>query len=410
LGENGFKEVLLLKKAIFTLVFCVACVFVLSAFSLATVTRDEVISEAARLTGLSKDVVELVYQEAPSLFVNVEQAAFAVKMVHLFADARDDEAVLELFGRFADALRTAFLPSSLNTFFTAVKAYKTSLEVIRDYVFVPSLQESIYRSYRSSHLIDWKRGDKSAESISTAFETATMGRFSGYYEVKESMYQELIRAKGYNQDLVGPKLEKRLRSQIDQFWMDALELRFQREILAQNESTIVAEIWEAIAEDLARIRKQAIQRLKTEVADFSVSSPSTPRENTADLESLPTSTGSDAVSFDTTVPDSTISTPGRVSSSVAEEPKTPEAILAAFRAVYPAYLKWWHHEPPPPRIEILANAEPVGDGKYRLAYRLWRTVEDGPHKGEEYVSLDYEVVQTLEEIEALLKYMQEKLK
>jgi uncharacterized protein Usg len=36
-------------------------------------------------------------------------------------------------------------------------------------------------------------------------------------------------------------------------------------------------------------------------------------------------------------------------------------------------------------------------------------VEDGPHKGEEYVALDYEIAQTLEEIKDILKYMKEKL-
>ncbi|MDI3530601.1 MAG: peptide/nickel transport system substrate-binding protein [Candidatus Atribacteria bacterium] len=399
-----------MKKVIFAITFCMACVFVLPAFSFAEVTRDEVINETARLTGLSKDALELVYQEAPSLFAGVEQAAFTVKVVHLFANARDDNAVLELFNRFADTLRTTFLPGPLNTFFTAIKAYKTSLEVIRDYVFIPSLKESIYRNYRSSRLIDWKRGDKSTESISTAFEMATMGRFSGYYEVKESMYQELVRAKGYNQDLIGPKLENYLRSQIDQFWKDTLELRFQREMLTQNESAITAKIWETIAGDLERIRRRAMQRPKAKVADSNVSPPATPRESTPDSETSPTSTEPDTEFFDAMIPDSAVSTSSVTSSSLPEEPETPEEILAAFRAVYPAYLRWWHHEPPLPRIELLANAEPVGDGKYRLAYRLWRVVEDGPHKGEEYVALDYEIAQTLEEIKDILKYMKEKLK
>lgn len=240
---------------IFILVFLTSFLCVLPVFPLTTeVSRDEVVEEAARLTGLSKDIMELLYEEAPSLFVNVEETAFRIKMLHLFASARDEEAILELFNRFVDELRPALLPEVFNTFITAVKAYKTSLEVIRDYVFIPAFDESIYQSYRSSRLIDWKRGDTSAESISTSFEVATTRWGSGYYVVRDKMYRELLRRKGYNENLLGAKMVKHLRSQIDQFWMDALELRFQQEILSQNEDAIATALWQEAATDLARLR------------------------------------------------------------------------------------------------------------------------------------------------------------
>lgn len=231
-------------------------------FALDEVSRGEVIEEASRLTGLTKDTLELIYDEAPSLFDNVERVTFAVKVVHLFATAQDNDAILELFNRFVDNLKSVLLPGSLQTFLTAVKVYQTSLEVVRDYVVIPRFEESIYRNYRSMRLIDWKRGDTSEESRNTAFESAVMG-WSGYYLVQDTMYQELLKRKGYNADLLGEKLERRLRSQIDQFWMNNLELRFQREILAQEETAVVAALWQSVASDLARLQQEAERHLVT---------------------------------------------------------------------------------------------------------------------------------------------------
>ncbi|MGC8778272.1 MAG: hypothetical protein ACP5Q4_06295 [Candidatus Caldatribacteriaceae bacterium] len=82
------------------------------ARSLEGISRDEVIEEAARLTGLSKDTMELLYDETPSLFENIERVAFTIKVTNLFVNARDNEAILELFNRFIDELRSALLPKN----------------------------------------------------------------------------------------------------------------------------------------------------------------------------------------------------------------------------------------------------------------------------------------------------------
>lgn len=250
-----------MKKSLVVVLLSIFCFLVTShGFALDGVSRSEVVEEASRLTGLTKDVLELIYDEAPSLFDNLEQVTFAVKVVHLFATAQDNDAMLELFDRFVDNLKSVLLPGPLQTFLTAVKVYQTSLEVIRNYVVIPRFEESIYRNYRSMRLIDWKRGDASEESKSTAFESAVIG-WSGYYLVQDKMYQELLKRKGYNAGLPGEKLERRLRSQIDQFWMSSLELRFQREILAEEETAVVTALWQSVASDLTRLRREAERHL-----------------------------------------------------------------------------------------------------------------------------------------------------
>ncbi|MEN3185026.1 MAG: hypothetical protein ABDK94_00680 [Atribacterota bacterium] len=250
-----------MKKGFAIVLLSIFCFFVAShGFALDEVSRGDVIEEASRLTGLAKDTLELIYDEAPSLFDNVERVTFAVKVVHLFATAQDNDVMLELFDRFVDNLKSVLLPGPLQTFLTAVKIYQTSLEVVRDYAVIPRFEESIYQSYRSMRLIDWKRGDTSEESKNTAFESAVMG-WNGYYLVQDKMYQELLKRKGYNADLLGEKLERRLRSQIDQFWMSSLELRFQREILAGEETAVGAALWQSVASDLVRLEREAERRL-----------------------------------------------------------------------------------------------------------------------------------------------------
>lgn len=220
-------------------------------------SREEFIEEVSLWSGLSKDTLELLYEEAPSLFVNLERVSFTTKVLHLFAEARDDELLVELFERFVSFLQSQVLPGPLQTFLTAVSVYKTSLEVIRDKVFIPRLEESIYEAYRASRLEDWRRNDNSRESIETAFNVATDQWFSGYYAVQEKMYRELLKHKDYNPDLLSESFEKKLRSQIDDFWMNHLELRFQREMLAREESAIREELLRSVAGDLRNLQEAA---------------------------------------------------------------------------------------------------------------------------------------------------------
>ncbi|NSW76759.1 MAG: hypothetical protein HPY68_08330, partial [Candidatus Atribacteria bacterium] len=157
------------------------------------VSPDEVIEETNRFTKLSRQTLELLYQEAPKLFVNLERLTLATKMVRNLAQAEDRRVLQDLAEESLDTLRYFALPKNLNLFLTAFQVYAKSLEAIRDYVFIPKFDEAIYKRYRDMRLGDLKYGDTSEESKDTAFEVATTAPGSGYYIVKEKMYQELIK-------------------------------------------------------------------------------------------------------------------------------------------------------------------------------------------------------------------------
>lgn len=57
----------------------------------------------------------------------------------------------------------------------------------------------------------------------------------------------------------------------------------------------------------------------------------------------------------------------------------------------------------------MANTQEVGPNLYRVAYKLWQVIEDGPRKGEEYVAAYLDLNFSLEELEADLAGMKEKL-
>lgn len=221
------------------------------------VSPDEVIEETARFSKLSRQTLELLYQEAPKLFVNLERLTLATKMVQGIARAQDRRVLEDLVEESLDTLRYFVLPRNLNLFLTAFQVYTKSLEAIRDYVFIPKFDETIYQRYRAMRLGDLKYGDTSEESKTTAFEVATTAPGSGYYVVRDRMYRELLKKKGYNPDLVERKLEKHLRAQIDTFWMDYLELRLQQELLRENEGAIVEELWQNADRDLRRLEEEA---------------------------------------------------------------------------------------------------------------------------------------------------------
>ncbi|WP_438313700.1 hypothetical protein ACP6EK_05150 [Candidatus Caldatribacterium sp. SIUC1] len=75
--------------------------------------------------------------------------------------------------------------------------------------------------------------------------------------------------------------------------------------------------------------------------------------------------------------------------------------------MYPEFLPWFYNYKG--RIELIANAEEVGPDLYRVAYKLWQVVEEGPRKGEEYVAAYLDLHCTLEQLEADLALMKKKL-
>lgn len=242
------------KGAVFIIFFFVLFL-VLPEWTL-QVFLDEVIKETNHFTKLSRQTLELLYEEAPKLFVNPKRLTLATRMVRNLVNAEDRRVLQDLAEGSLDTLRYFVLPKNLNFFLTAFQVYTKSLEAIRDCVFIPKFDEAIYKRYRDMHLGDLEYGDTSEEYKDTAFEVATTAPGNGYSIVKEKMYQELIKKKGYNPAHIQGKLEKHLRSQIDTFWRDCPEMRFQQEQLRENEGAIIEELWQSATGDLRRLEEE----------------------------------------------------------------------------------------------------------------------------------------------------------
>ncbi|MBI4384706.1 MAG: hypothetical protein HY579_11820 [Nitrospinae bacterium] len=223
-------------------------------------SKAEVIEEVSRFTGLTGDVVGLVHEEKAALFENVNHAVFAAKAVNMIADARDQELATEIamqgveYG--LDKIKEKFLPVAMNGFLAAAGVYKTSLEIIRDYIVIPRFDDAIYQAYKASRSGDSKM-DASPEARETAFAAGVMNSASGYYMVKGRMFDDMIKARGLNKDVMGEPMVKKLERRIDDFWINRLETRYQLELLKTQKDNLKAETWKRVAKDLDAIRAEA---------------------------------------------------------------------------------------------------------------------------------------------------------
>ena len=223
-------------------------------------SREEIINEVARQTGLTNDTVTLIAKESPQLLQGLNETVLGVKIVNAFCDARDTEALVDLLGYAVDKLKDKVFPTPMNTFLLAFGAYKTALEVIRDYYYVPKFDNKIYDKYREVRTDELRRGDTSPESISNCFEQATTQKDSGYYAVKTKMFDRMIAAKGYNKDQLGEKVEKKLWKEIDDFWMARCEAKLQQERLQQRKAEIQEQIWARVSTQLDAIKNAATNK------------------------------------------------------------------------------------------------------------------------------------------------------
>ncbi len=225
--------------------------------------KETVIEEVSRFTGLSRDALSMVFDESPKLLDDIDDTVFAIQIVDKFCEARDTEALVDLYdyalGKALDKMKDQLLPSALNGLLTAFSFYQASLEAIRDYYFIPRFEERIYREYKKARSEDLQRGDTSYESKQTAFSRATTQRNSGYYVVRDQMFARMIKAKGYNPELIGEKLERDLHRKIDAFWLDRLELQLQQEVIRNQREQIVSAIWKKSAGRLKAIQAGAGQ-------------------------------------------------------------------------------------------------------------------------------------------------------
>jgi len=144
----------------------------------------------------------------------------------------------------------------VGTFFGVVKAYKASLEIVRDYIVIPHFDQETYERYKKARggAIDYKYANPTE-----AFEEATFAPLGGYYLLKEKRYKELIKAKGYNPELVGDKLKASLRRDIDNFWMKRMEAKYIQERLKESREAMVKSIWKIAQNEIDILQQLALE-------------------------------------------------------------------------------------------------------------------------------------------------------
>lgn len=339
-------------------------------------SREEIINEVARHTGLTNDAVSLIVKENPQLLQGLNDTVLAVKVVNSLADARDTEALADLMGYAVDKLRDKALPSAMNGFIVAFKVYKTALEITRDYYYIPKLDSGLYNAYREARLDGLRRGDTSVEEMTTAFERASTRDWSGYYAVKDSMFEALVKAKGYNKASMGERMKESLWRQIDDFWMKRCEARLLQEVLQANKAEIERQIWSRVSRQLNAIKSAATK-------------PDDSAKWTREATTAPPVERR------------------RPAAGPSPEGGSDQQIVAEYRSLLPIVLeknkKPWHT-----RINIVANAVRQGSG-YHVNYQAFCLIEEGPDKGKDYMCSEFETVLDLGGIKAAVADMRRQL-
>ncbi len=215
-------------------------------------TNAELLEQVGKAIDVGTDSLAPLMNEQPKLFENMKDTVTAVKVVDLLFSAKDTEALAEVcswqFNKRLDGLLEKLLPSPALVALNAAKIYKNSLELIRDVIVVPAFDNHLYEAYKK------QRSGAGGANMEDAFTEATVLPASGYYLVKPGMLEKYYKAKGWNKDAVGEKLESAAVKQIDAFWMKRLEARYQQEQLQAQAKEIRSKLWADRAAELAAIR------------------------------------------------------------------------------------------------------------------------------------------------------------
>jgi len=223
-------------------------------------TTAEIIDEVARFTGLSSDLTQLVLESKPELLTKFGETVFGVQVLNQLLEAKDTEAMRSIFNyaasKLADNLMKQAIHPAVGTFFTVVKAYKASLEVVRDYIIIPKLDNDTYIRYKKARggVLNYRYANPTE-----AFEQATFALFGGYYLLKEERYKELIKAKGYNPELISDKLEASLRRKIDNFWMKQMEAKYIQERVKESQEAMTKSIWKTAQSEIDLLKKLVLE-------------------------------------------------------------------------------------------------------------------------------------------------------
>lgn len=254
--KNIFFPILLFLSILILLLFSLTA----GAAEVTKPTTAEVVDEVARFTGLSSELTQLVFESEPELLAKFGETVFGVKVLNQLLEAKDTEVMSSIFdytvSKLADNLMKQAVHPAVGTFFTVVKAYKASLEVVRDYIIIPKLDTATYIRYKKA------RGGVLKYSYANpteAFEQATFAPFSGYHLLKEKRYKELIKAKGYNPEYIGDKLKASLRRKIDDFWMKQMEAKYVQERVKDSQEALVKSIWKTAQSEIDLLNKLILE-------------------------------------------------------------------------------------------------------------------------------------------------------
>lgn len=254
--KNIFFPILLFLSILILLLFSLTA----GAAEVTKPTTAEVVDEVARFTGLSSDLTQLVLESEPKLLAKFGETVFGVQVLNQLLEAKDTEVMSSIFdytvSKLVDNLMKQAIHPAVGTFFTVVKVYKASLEVVRDYIIIPKLDTDTYIRYKKA------RGGVLKYSYANpteAFEQATFAPFSGYHLLKEKRYKELIKAKGYNPELIGDKLEASLRRKIDDFWMKQMEAKYIQERVKDSQEAMTKSIWKTAQSEIDLLNKLILE-------------------------------------------------------------------------------------------------------------------------------------------------------
>ncbi len=148
--KNIFFPILLFLSILILLLFSLPA----GAAEVTKPTKAEIIDEVARFTGLGSDLTQLVLESEPKLLAKFGETVFGVQVLNLLLEAKDTEVMKSIFNytvsKLADNLMKLAIHPAVGTFFTVVKAYKASLEVVRDYIIIPKLDNDTYIRYKKA--------------------------------------------------------------------------------------------------------------------------------------------------------------------------------------------------------------------------------------------------------------------
>lgn len=246
-----------------------------------TVTDQQISDQVSRYTGLDRELIDAVLAAQPKMKPSFRGQILFLRLLDRLDQAPDSEAagrVLAWAARnLAEAAVKRLLPALVGNALSAFQDYQQALELVRDYLVLPGLDDRMYRSYRRSRLADVNRGegvgpDAVRESIQTAYDLASNS--GGFYPLRTGMVDTLIRNQGYHPAGLSPAERRKFEARIDRYWSARLEARFQKEVLQLFRDKIIKESWsKRCGRELAYLAKVKNTGLRITVVDRSGGAP-----------------------------------------------------------------------------------------------------------------------------------------